>query len=91
MVTNGKGIILLGLGPGDPLLLTRQAWTLLNSISEIYVRTRLHPAIKGFPTGMKVFSFDDLIEGEEDIPNALERIVNEVFKLGQRNEGVVYE
>jgi precorrin-2 methylase len=33
-------ITLLGLGPGDPNLLTRQAWELLESATEIYLRTR---------------------------------------------------
>jgi tetrapyrrole methylase family protein/MazG family protein len=90
MGTNGKGIILLGLGPGDPSLLTRQAWMLLNSISEVYVHTRHHPALQEFPDGVEVFSFDEIIEGEEDIASIFERMVTEVLELGQRSEGVVF-
>ena len=54
------GIILLGLGPGDPALLTHQAWELLDSIDEIYLRTRQHPVVAGFPSNLKAHSFDDL-------------------------------
>jgi hypothetical protein len=47
-----------GLGPGDPLLLTRQAWELLESIDEIYLRTRQHPVVADFPSNLMVHSFD---------------------------------
>ena len=55
-----SGITLLGLGPGDPLLLTRQAWDTLNDAPEITLRTRQHPAVAAFPAGLQVYSFDDL-------------------------------
>jgi tetrapyrrole methylase family protein/MazG family protein len=91
MKTNGKGIILLGLGPGDPALLTRQAWKLLNSISEIHVCTRRHPAVQGFPEGLKVISFAEIYEqDEEDVGAIFEGIIKKVLALGLRPEGVVY-
>jgi len=55
---NNPGIIVVGLGPGDPGLLTRQAWDLLGEIKEIYLRTRMHPTVAGFPVGLRVHSFD---------------------------------
>ena len=85
-----SGIILLGLGPGDPDLLTRQAWMLLQSISEIYVRTRKHPTVAGFPPTLKVYSFDAFYEGNEQFESVYERIIEEVLRLGRRPEGVVY-
>lgn len=90
MGKNSKGIIILGLGPGDTSLLTRQAWTLLNSVSEVYVRTSLHPAVREFPVDVKIYTFDDFIKEEEEITHAFEKIVTKVLKLGQRAEGVVY-
>ncbi len=90
MGTNSKGIIILGLGPGDSSLLTRQAWALLNSVSEVYVRTSLHPALLEFPDGVKIFNLNDLIEDEEDLACDFEKIVTKVLELGQRPEGVVY-
>ena len=54
----GNGITILGLGPGDPNLLTRQAWEVLESSTEIYLRTRQHPVVDGLPAHLQVHSFD---------------------------------
>jgi len=85
-----NGIVLLGLGPGDPNLLTRQAWELLNSSEEIYLRTKQHPTVKGFPESLQVFSFDDLYEQEDDFSAVYERIIEKVLELGRRPGGVIY-
>ena len=45
------GITLLGLGPGDPAKLTRDAWDVIASVDEIWLRTNQHPTrgrIAGF-------------------------------------------
>jgi len=84
------GITLLGLGPGDPALLTRQAWELLESIDEIYLRTRQHPVVAGLPPHLKVHSFDDLYQQGEDFAAVYSAIVEQVMALGRRPEGVVY-
>ncbi|NMC78147.1 MAG: hypothetical protein GYA59_02190, partial [Chloroflexi bacterium] len=54
MNQNGKGITILGLGPGDPNLLTRQAWALLQSIPEVYLRTAQHPLVADLPSTLTV-------------------------------------
>jgi tetrapyrrole methylase family protein / MazG family protein len=87
---NRSGIILLGLGPGDPQLLTRQAWEILESIPEIYLRTRQHPVVAGFPPGLSVHSFDHLYENEANFAEVYESIVEQVLALSQRPQGVVY-
>ncbi len=56
------GITLLGLGPGDPDQLTREAWEVLSSADEIYLRTRQHPTVTGLPASVKIHSFDELYE-----------------------------
>lgn len=89
-INKDSGITILGLGPGDPKLLTREAWDLLNIIPEIYLRTRHHPTIAGFPTKLIVHSFDDIYENGESFENVYRRIVDQVIELGQRSEGVVY-
>jgi tetrapyrrole methylase family protein/MazG family protein len=85
-----SGITLLGLGPGDPGLLTRQAWLVIEEAAEIYVRTRQHPTLAGFPAGLQVHSFDDLYEQGESFEAVYAQIVEQVLTLGQRPEGVVY-
>ena len=85
-----SGITLLGLGPGDPALLTRQAWQTLEDASEIYLRTRQHPTVVGFPVSLQVHSFDDLYEQGESFEAVYNQIVERVLELGQRPEGVIY-
>jgi tetrapyrrole methylase family protein / MazG family protein len=85
-----SGIVLLGLGPGDPGLLTRQAWEWLQQLPEVYVRTRQHPTVQGFPGTLRVISFDDLYEQSERFEDVYEQIVTRVLELGQRPEGITY-
>ena len=87
---SNTGITLLGLGPGDPALLTRQAWEVLQNCSEIYVRTRHHPTLAGFPEALIVHSFDEVYEQEQNFERVYARIVERVLELGRRPQGVVY-
>jgi tetrapyrrole methylase family protein/MazG family protein len=83
-------ITLLGLGPGDPLLLSRQAWQIINTIPKIILRTRLHPTVDGFPSGLEVSSFDHLYEGITSYEDVYAAIVEEVLQLGRLPGGIVY-
>jgi tetrapyrrole methylase family protein/MazG family protein len=87
---DSPGITLLGLGPGDPALLTRQAWQLLETLPEIYLRTRQHPVVQGLPPALQVYSFDDVYEKEESFEHVYAHIVARVLELGKRPQGVVY-
>jgi len=64
-MTKSKGIVLLGLGPGDPDLLTRQACNWLDGLDEIYLRTRQHPTIVDFPKHLTIHSFDEIYDQSE--------------------------
>lgn len=83
-------ITLLGLGPGDASLLTRQAWQLLESVPEIYLRTRQHPTVESLPKQLVIHSFDALYEDGESFEAVYERIIEQVLRLGRRPQGVVY-
>ena len=83
-------ITLLGLGPGDPALLTRQAWQIIESTSEIYLRTTHHPTVSGFPPNLQVHSFDDLYDQLPSFEQVYAQIVEQVLLLGRRPQGVVY-
>lgn len=83
-------ITLLGLGPGDPTLLTRQVWSLLQSAPEIYLRTRQHPTVLSFPAQLTIHSFDDLYETADNFEQVYETIIQRVLDLGQRPQGVIY-
>ena len=85
-----KGIILLGLGPGDISLLTIEAVDTLNSISTIYLRTKKHPLVDDLPKHLKIESFDWLYEENDDFGLVYEKIIEEIIKLGKTKEGVCY-
>lgn len=84
------GITILGLGPGDPAKLTREAWDVLCSAGEIWLRTEQHPTMAGLPNSLKIRSFDDLYEKSSSFDEVYAAIVNKVLELGGRPEGVVY-
>ncbi|MFN2271787.1 MAG: nucleoside triphosphate pyrophosphohydrolase [Anaerolineae bacterium] len=83
-------ITIVGLGPGDPRHLTREAWEVLEAASEVWLRTERHPTVAGLPAGLALHSFDALYEGAEDFSQVYEAIATEVLRLGQRTDGVVY-
>ena len=83
-------ITLLGLGPGDANLLTRQAWQTLQSSTEIYLRTRQHPVVQDLPANLTIFSFDDLYEKLDSFEDVYAQIVEKILELGQRPAGVLY-
>lgn len=84
------GIILLGLGPGDPGLLTRQAWQILENCDEIYLRTRHHPVVDFLPSHIQWHSFDDYYDGSQSFDEVYQRITAEILRLGKRPTGVIY-
>jgi tetrapyrrole methylase family protein/MazG family protein len=84
------GITLLGLGPGEPNQITREAWDVLGAANEIWLRTRLHPAVAGLPQGLHVHSFDGLYENGNTFEKVYADITNRVLELGRRAEGVIY-
>lgn len=85
-----KNIIILGLGPGDPNHLTREAWQVLEGAEELYLRTRHHPTVASLPNHLRLHSFDHLYETLPTFDAVYEAIAQEVVKLGARPEGVVY-
>ena len=84
------GITILGLGPGNPAQLTREAWDLLTNAEEIWLRTRQHPIVAALPSTLKLNSFDYLYENGESFEQVYDAIVENVLELGRRPQGVIY-
>ncbi|MFO7696580.1 MAG: nucleoside triphosphate pyrophosphohydrolase [Anaerolineae bacterium] len=83
-------IDIVGLGPGDPGLLTRQAWERLASAPEVYLRTRQHPCVAYLPAGPAYHSFDACYEVHASFEQVYADIAAQVLALGRREGGVVY-
>ena len=85
-----SGITLLGLGPGDPALLTGKARETIDGLEEIYLRTRQHPVAASLPEKIRVIDFDRTLD-DGDLPaERFEKIVQKVLELGERPQGVTY-
>jgi tetrapyrrole methylase family protein / MazG family protein len=84
------GITLLGLGPGNPDQLTREAWDVLSSAGEIWLRTCQHPTVNALPSSVNLHSFDELYENGETFDQLYDTIIEKVLELGRRPQGVIY-
>jgi tetrapyrrole methylase family protein / MazG family protein len=84
------GITLLGLGPGNPNQLTREAWDVLSSADEVWLRTRQHPTVDTLPPSVSLHSFDELYENSETFDQVYDTIVEKILELGRRPGGVIY-
>jgi tetrapyrrole methylase family protein/MazG family protein len=85
-----KGITLLGLGPGSPGLLTRQAWEVLSEAGEVYLRTRHHPVVPDLPGNLIINDFDYLYETGQSFEEVYKEIADRIIELGMRPQGVIF-
>ena len=83
-------VTVVGLGPGDPRHLTREAWEVLSAADEVWLRTARHPTVAGLPAHLTLHSFDPVYEAEADFADVYRRISQEVLQLGLRPQGVIY-
>lgn len=89
-MTEIKGIVIASLGPGNPGQMTREVWEHLSTLDEVWLRTRQHPTVEGFPPDLRVHSFDDLYESAEKFEDVYAAIIEKILALGRRPEGVTY-
>ncbi len=83
------GITIVGLGPGNGRLLTREAWDLLSTAERVYFRTLRHPAVADLPDTIQRISFDELYEQAESFAQVYEGIVAQLLALGALEE-IIY-
>jgi tetrapyrrole methylase family protein / MazG family protein len=76
-------ITIVGLGPGDAGLITRQAWHLLSSADTVYLRTTRHPAVAGLPDHLRCQSFDAVYDSAGDFATVYQTIAAEVLRLAE--------
>jgi len=85
-----SGIILMGLGPGDPGLLTREALAWLEQINTLVLRTKQHPTVEALPDHLELVSFDEVYEAFESFEEVYETIISRVLEMGRKPDGVTY-
>lgn len=84
------GITILGLGPGDPDLITRRSWSILKAASIVYLRTGTHPAREAVEAVTRVHTFDLLYDQHSDFEAVYAGIVEAVLARARGDSGVVY-
>lgn len=82
-------ITIVGLGPGDPDLITRRTWQLLQNSNTVFVRTRQHPAVDAVAQITHVHSYDHMYEQHEDFAAVYAAIAADVVARA-RTQDVVY-
>lgn len=85
-----SSITIIGLGPGDPGLLTKSAWDLLQASEEVYLRTSQHPIVSALPSNLAIHSFDAVYAAAESFAEVYAQIASQVVALGGRPQGVIY-
>ncbi len=83
-------LTLLGLGPGDPALLTRAALDHLAAIDEVVLRTAVHPTVSALPGHLRVRSFDGLYEQAPDFETIYETIAHDLLGQVRGGRSVTY-
>ncbi len=83
-------LTILGLGPGSYELLTLAAHRKLSEATEVYLRTSRHPTVESLPPHLDVHSFDDLYESLPSFADVYDAIVQQVWELAKRPQGVLY-
>jgi len=83
-------ITIVGLGPGDPDLLTLNAWRILENAQIVYFRTHRHPVINSLPERVKIESFDHLYESCASFDEVYQRIVECILQLGETQDRIIY-
>ena len=82
-------ITVVGLGPGDPGLLTLQAREALSGAAPVWFRTTRHPTVAALSLDGPLHSFDDLYDRAETFDAVYAAIVERLTRLGADGD-VVY-
>ena len=83
-------ITILGLGPGDAALLTRQAWDVLQSARVLYLRTAIHPTVAELPAHLELRPFDTLYESAGAFGEVYDQIAADLVARAGAGEDVLY-
>lgn len=83
-------ITIVGLGPGDPGLITRAAWQMLADAGDVYLRTRRHPCVPHLPPGLAIHDFDAVYDDADDFEGVYAAIVERLVALVEQGDAVVY-
>ncbi len=89
MLEGRPSITVIGLGPGDPKLLTVAAADVLSAAERVWIRTADHPSRAAIPTSCQVSACDDLYRAHQTFEEVYRAIAERLIAEAQERE-VVY-
>ena len=90
MTAPATGIIIAGLGPGDPELRTVGTHRALDAADRIILRTRVHPGLGDLEADPRVTDCDDLYQSAADFDVLYEAIADRVLSAARSGGTVVF-
>jgi len=87
---DNMGITIIGLGPGDPELLTRKAWEELTGRDTVYARTAEHPVLDVLPSKITVITFDDVYAHAPTFQAVYTEISRRIIALAEEKGDILY-
>ncbi len=76
--------VVIGLGPGRPEHLTREAWGILEDARVLYLRTAHHPIVSHLPDHLELRPLDECYEAGRDFDRVYEAIVSRLLAAPER-------
>lgn len=84
-------IFIVGLGPGDAGLITRQTEHLLRSGRKVYLRTRIHPTVQWLDDSQIPYeAMDRFYEKESSFDTVYQDIVQFLIGRAKKEETIIY-
>lgn len=84
-------IHVVGLGPGDAGLITRETWCLLEQAKILLLRTAIHPTVSVLDrVGIHYETYDAFYDEASDFPSLYARIVDDVVTRAKKGVEIVY-
>jgi tetrapyrrole methylase family protein/MazG family protein len=83
-------ITVVGLGPGDPGMVTRAAWQALCDADELWLRTSRHPTLAALPAERHWQSFDAVYDAAASFADVYAAIVTQLCARVQQCGALTY-
>jgi tetrapyrrole methylase family protein / MazG family protein len=80
-------VVVVGLGPGDPSLVTSDTLAAIQSTAVRFVRTAQHPSAHLVPNAV---SFDDIYDSSDSFADVYATIATQIVTAAREHESVLY-
>lgn len=84
-------IMVVGLGPGRPGLITMESWRLMKETKHLILRTRIHPTVDALEAeGLSFVTYDDFYAEAPDFETLYRRIASDLLQRARQFGELVY-